>query len=325
MTAHRSRGRRWAVVGALAAAIPALVVLCGPFLMQPNPRLLPERTPAVVGLTFEPVEFSPGDLPLKLRGWWIPADQAKAAVVMVHGGGEDNRSLPYGGGLDLMRDLAAHGYAVLALDLRNYGESDASPEMRPSFGVRESNDVIGALDYLTTRDLAERFAALGFSMGGSTVIYAGARDARLEAVITDSAFAESRTIAAGFVHAAMGLPFWMIGPLLSSAEHVHGMELSAGLPISVVHAIAPRRLLVIHDAADPIVPVDQARRLAAACPGSELWITDTGVETKSPFGTHIQAYTRDPRTYVEHVTRFLDETFAAVPAPTREPRGAVVE
>ncbi|MGH7858083.1 MAG: hypothetical protein ACREQY_12215, partial [Candidatus Binatia bacterium] len=45
-------------------------------------------TPEDHGLRFEPVEFRPPDQPITLRAWWIPAARPKAAVVMVHGGGD---------------------------------------------------------------------------------------------------------------------------------------------------------------------------------------------------------------------------------------------
>jgi len=108
------------------------------------------HTPADYGIVFETVAFRPPDESITLRAWWMPAPSAKAAIILVHGGGDDNRSLPYADGLALARDLVAHGYAVLALDLRNYGESDASPE-GVTFGDLESNDLIGAMSYLTAR------------------------------------------------------------------------------------------------------------------------------------------------------------------------------
>jgi fermentation-respiration switch protein FrsA (DUF1100 family) len=147
-------------------------------------------------------------------------------------------------------------------------------------------------------------------MGGSTILYAASRDTRLEAVVADSAFADSQAVTVNFVHAAMGIPAWIARPLLWSADTVHGMELSAGRPIDVVHKIAPRHLLVIQDEKDPIGPVQQARDLAAACPGSELWIVNTAKGPGNAFGTHIKAYSNDPGAYVARVTQFFDATFA---------------
>jgi uncharacterized protein len=279
-------------------------------LMKANPRLPATRTPADVGLRYESVELSPADAPIRIRAWLMPAADPKATIVVVHGGGEDNRTLPYGNGLELMRDLVAHGYSVLALDLRNFGESDASPDGRMSFGPAESNDVVAAADLLRSRDSASRIGALGFSMGGSAVVYAAAKDERIEAVVLDSAFADSASITENFVQAAMGMPAWVARPFLWSAEYVHGLPLSAGRAVEVVGGIAPRPVLVIQDATDPIVPPDHGRRLAAACPGAELWITDTSRYATDAFGTHIKSYKYDPVPYVERVTGFYDKVFA---------------
>ena len=57
------------------------------------------------------------------------------------------------------------------LTSENYGESDAAPE-GVTFGEAESNDVTGAMNYLAQRNPALRYGALGFSMGGETVLYA---------------------------------------------------------------------------------------------------------------------------------------------------------
>ena len=103
---------------------------------------------------------------------------ARAAIVLVHGGGDDNRAIPHSGGLALARDLVAARYAVPTLDLRNYGESDGTSD-GITFGDAEANDVIGAMDFLAAREPGLRFGALGMSMGGETVLYAAARDGRL--------------------------------------------------------------------------------------------------------------------------------------------------
>src|SRR5690348_14409524 len=108
MSSKAVRRVRVALLGVTALFVAA--VFLGPSFLKANPRLLPTRTPADVGLTFEAVELSPKDFPIRIGAWLVPAPNPKAAIVMVHGGGEDNRSLPYGNGLELMRDLVSHGY-----------------------------------------------------------------------------------------------------------------------------------------------------------------------------------------------------------------------
>ena len=70
--------------------------------MQRTPRWVATRTPGDLGLAFEPVELWPADAAIRLHGWLVPAASSKATIVFVHGGGEDNRTLPYGDGLELV-------------------------------------------------------------------------------------------------------------------------------------------------------------------------------------------------------------------------------
>jgi pimeloyl-ACP methyl ester carboxylesterase len=115
---------RRAVAG-LVVVLATLVVL-GPAFLGAPAHLAVVGSPADYGLRYEAIEFAPADRPIRLRAWWMPAADARAAVVMVHGGGDDNRTQPYQNGMALMRDLVGRGFAVLALDLRNFGESDAT-------------------------------------------------------------------------------------------------------------------------------------------------------------------------------------------------------
>ncbi len=266
--------KRVVVVGAasVVVAVAAFILIAPAFLRPGGDRLALVHTPRDYGVTFETVEFRPPDQPITLRAWWMPSEPAKAAIILVHGGGDDNRSLPYADGLKLAHDLVGHGYSVLAVDLRNYGESDATSE-GVTFGDAEANDIIGAMNYLGTQHPGLRYGGLGFSMGGEAVLYAAARDPRLEAIVTTDTFAEARTVAASFVSASTGLPRLVVLPILWSAEHLHGVPLGRGRAIDVVGAIPPRPVLLIQNEADPIVPVEHCRRLAAAMPGAEVWIT----------------------------------------------------
>src|SRR5439155_15828159 len=175
--------------------------------------------------------------------------------------------------------------------------------------------IIGAMDYLGGHHPGLRYGGLGFSMGGEAVLYAAARDPRLEAIVTTDTFAEARTVAASFVSASTGLPRLVVLPILWSAEHLHGVPLGRGRAIDVVGAIPPRPVLVIQNEADPIVPVEHCRRLAAAMPGAEVWITaappaaDPLIATQGRWGMHTQSYKLYPEEYVGRVTLLFDQGF----------------
>src|SRR2546428_804025 len=144
-------GRRWGRLLLIAGSFSILALIAfivvAPGLLRPGANRLPIiQTPRDYGVAFETVEFQPPDEAITLRAWWMPAAQPKAAIILVHGGGDDNRSLPYADGLKLPHDLAAPDYAVRAVDLRNYGEPQASQE-GVTFWDAGSNDGTGAVTH----------------------------------------------------------------------------------------------------------------------------------------------------------------------------------
>jgi alpha-beta hydrolase superfamily lysophospholipase len=303
------------VVAGAAVAFVALV-LAGPAFVGSPAHLAVTGSPADYGLRYEAIDFLPADRVIHLRGWWMPAADARAAVVMVHGGGDDNRTQPYQNGLALMRDLVGRGFAVLAFDLRNFGESDATPEGR-TFGDLEGNDVLGAVGAALGRLPGKPVAALGCSMGGASVIQAAARGAPLAAIVTDSAFADAREVAVPFTVAAVGWPRLLVVPFVWSAEWVHRVPLGRGSTLDAARRVpSTTRALVIQNDGDPIVPVAHARELAAAMPSAETWITPAPpadhplVGQQGPFGMHCQSYKLDPEGYVARVTAFVDVAIA---------------
>ena len=299
--------RRLIRFGLGIVAILVVLVLVGPALFQPTgKRLALTQRPSDYGLAYEEVTFSPADRAIALRAWWIPGDRPRAALVFVHGGGDDNRSLPYGDGLALARDLVSHGYALLMIDLRNFGESEGTAE-GITYGDLEVNDVVGALDFLAAREPRLPLGAIGFSMGGATVLRAAARDKRLRAVIADSAYADARDVAVSFTRASTGMPRALAAAFVWSASTLHGVPLSRGDTLTALGGATLPPVLLIHDEHDPIAPVEHCRRFAAAIPGSQTWITN--VHASGPFGTHIQSYRLGPEAYVTRVVTFLNGAF----------------
>ena len=287
----------------LVVLLLALVAV-GPALFKPTgKRLAIVERPAAYGLAAEDVSFHPADRAITCKGWWIRGDAPRAALVFVHGGGDDNRSLPYGNGLALARDLVAHHYALLMIDLRNYGESDGTPE-GITYGELETNDVIAAVDAIGARAPELPVGAIGFSMGGATALRAAAREPRLHAVVADSAPANMRDVSVAFTHAATGLPSPLAAAFVWSAEHLHSVPLGRGATADALAGKTMPPVLLINDTRDPIVPIEHQQRLAGVIPGAQTW--QTSYVVASPFGTHIQAYRLGPEAYVARVTAFLD-------------------
>lgn len=80
--------------------------------------------------------------------------------------------------------FARAGYVSLAIDYRTCGASGGTPRGQ-LFPVRQAEDVRNAVSYLETRKDVDpkRIAIWGTSFGGGVVIYAGATDRRIAAVM----------------------------------------------------------------------------------------------------------------------------------------------
>lgn len=190
------------VLGLVGGLIVAAALFFVRYMVQP-PRQPIGATPADAGLPFEAVTFPARD-GLRLAGWFIPAGASEASeasstpqptIILVHGwpwtrlgeGGDNVMAGLMGAApVDLLRlthSLYGAGYSVLMFDLRNHGES--APGGPVTFGLRESNDLLGALEYVSGRDDVDsgRIGTVGFSMGGNTVLYTLPQTQQIKAAV----------------------------------------------------------------------------------------------------------------------------------------------
>ncbi len=208
---------------------------------------------------------------------------------------------------------------VLGLDFRGHGTSDESPT---TFGLREIDDVAGALAWLGERGM-DRVALMGMSMGGMTAIASVAilgdgsligsdadpdapahvpapRRPRILAVIADSAAPEVEAVAVPFIPGP--------APRIVSARVFDALARALGgdprdiEPIRMIGLLEGVDVLLISGDRDPILPVADARRLAqAGPPGTEHWIV-RGAD-------HRRGHQVDPDGYEARVTSHLRHAF----------------
>ena len=115
------------------------------------------RTPDAYGLEYEEVCFPAAD-GLELRGWFIPG-RSNALVIHNHFSPASRYGFPghmknfeASGGFEVnflpkYRALHDAGYSVLSYDMRNHGQSDASPDGICGVGYWEWQDIIGSLRF----------------------------------------------------------------------------------------------------------------------------------------------------------------------------------
>lgn len=190
---------RWVFLlfGVIAGISASIIVYFSRRLINP-PRQPQWANPSDLGLSYESVQFPAAD-GVRLSGWFVPAKtdtgRGGATLILVHGwpwnrlgeAAEDFLSgilqLPPVDLLRLAFSLQQDGYNLLMFDLRNHGSSAAAPPV--TFGWQESKDLLGAVQYLNSRDDVDsgRIGAVGFSMGANTVLYGLSKTDQIKAAI----------------------------------------------------------------------------------------------------------------------------------------------
>jgi alpha-beta hydrolase superfamily lysophospholipase len=138
------------------------------------------RTPADVDLAFEPFEATNPD-GTRIAGWWLPAADLMATVVMVHGFGQNKSSM-----LGRAAVFVAAGFNVALIDLRARGESGGT---RADLGPKAASDVLAAVDALvqTGRHPGGPLIGYGFSHGARAVVFAAAQaPERFAAIVAEA-------------------------------------------------------------------------------------------------------------------------------------------
>lgn len=286
--------RRWAR-WTLALACAALV-LYGAFVGYVSWRsadalVHPARpaaswTPADVGLSFEPVDLATED-GVRLAAWWMPADDARGTVILLHGYGDSkNQSLAYA------PFLHAASFHVLAFDFRAHGESGGA---FTTVGLDEVRDAEAAYRYAAARD-GDRVAFLGLSMGAATAINA-AGGLGVDAVVADSAFATLQNIAANSITHFTDLPRYPYGPVaVFLAARMVERDIADNQPVRAAERLAAP-LLVIQGSADTIAFPDEDGRPIAEAAGADYWLVDGA--------THVGAHAAARDEYERRVVEFL--------------------
>jgi uncharacterized protein len=267
------------IIGFVAGLVGIMVALFTRYLINP-PRQRLWATPADVGLAYEKIEFPARD-GYRLSGWFIRAKAEKRpTIVLIHGwpwnrlgnAGDDALSDISGSApVDFLRlayTLHHAGYHLLMFDLRNHGESVAAPPV--TFGLQESNDLLGALDYLNGRDDVDqkRIGAMGFSMGANTVLYSLPYTDKIRAAVLVQP-TSIQLFARRFAYDLLGPLSKLVLPLVDLVYTAgYGLHLGAIEPIMVAAGAGKTPILYVQGTGDRWGSLSNVQQMVAATPGA---------------------------------------------------------
>ena len=220
------------------------------------PRFPYWRDPADAFIYYRDVTLTTAD-GVSLAAWYVPAVGQRSAatrptVLLAHGLLDRKGTM-----LNLLPWLHRAGYNVMMFDFRGHGASDKRPT---TIGRKEALDVQAALDWLEAEGVGGSVGGLGMSLGAAALVNAAAQDARLDALVLDSLFADWSDT--DFARDYRLPPDWLVPDVPSPVDIMPDIH----MPI-----------LLIHGTADILTDVQHAERLyAAANEPKELWINDSG-------------------------------------------------
>jgi pimeloyl-ACP methyl ester carboxylesterase len=216
----------------------------------------------------------------KLQMWWMPQPTPQAPTLLYLHGTFRNlyRNYPK---IEALRDA---GFAVLAVDYRGWGESEAIVPSEPTIVA----DADVAWDELTRRqpDPLKR-VIFGHSMGGAVAINLASRKHYLTdyaALITESTFTNLPDVAAS------------VGVLGTIASWITRQKFDSLAKIGQVDA----PLLMMHGQDDNTVPVELGRKLRDAARPGVRWL-------EVPGGTHSGLHREAPQLYQQAVKSVINQ------------------
>jgi pimeloyl-ACP methyl ester carboxylesterase len=306
---------RWVVVSLLIVSIvvttayTALSIYIATQLVY-VPQMPLYATPASLGLQFKYVTFPSRIDQVQLKGWYIPGVlpngklTSQRTIILVHGL-RANRADKSVGLLNLSADLARHGFAVLAFDMRGMGESPPAPL---SLGYFEQRDVLGAVDFLRSGSMPypalgrpRIIGGYGVSMGAATLLMASAQEPAIRAVVSDCAYADIIPILEREVPQRGHVPGLFTPGALFALNALYGMNFYAVRPVDIVASIAPRPIFFIHGTGDTFVPPSNMDVLAAAARTEANAHVQTWLVPKA---SHAQSFHTEGDVYVDRVVAF---------------------
>jgi len=228
-------------------------------------------TPADAGFAYQDVSITTSK-GVRLHGWFIPVEQAKATVLFLHGNaGNISHRLD---SIAIFREL---GLDVFIIDYRGYGQSEGKPSETGTY-----LDARAAWEYLVVeRQIApDKIVIFGRSLGGAVASWLAAETAP-GAVILESTFTSAPDMAYRLY------PFLPVRLLT---------RLKYPVKENVKRLSSP--LLVIHSKQDEIIPYDMGESVFAAAPEPKQMLALTG--------DHNGGFMMNRDQYQAVIGRFLD-------------------
>jgi len=301
------------VTGTIAMVLLFLWLFAIPYSAVQPVHIDIEKSPEDVGLAYDNFSVVPDDKTLNIAGWWMPAENARASLVFIHGGGSARHS-SFFDSVPFYADMVHAGVNVAAIDLRNHGLS-GDDTSGVQFGLTEKYDALAAVRYARMRAPDLPVFLMGISMGGATAIHAAASNADITGLILLDPLLDTVDVFTRGATVQTGLPGSLFLPSAWSAQLFFGLPSGS----SEADALARRLtlpVLLMQDPDDPVTRAVHARALAEENANIEMWMAPPidgdhrDLMRRGRWQTHVMAYVAFPEKFTMRVLRFLKDNLS---------------
>jgi fermentation-respiration switch protein FrsA (DUF1100 family) len=209
-----------------------------------------------------------------LSGWFVPSVRSYKSVIIGHGLGVNKSNF-----IELVSLWNKLGYNVLIFDFRGHGDSQGHTV---SFGFREKEDIIAAVNYLCTRKDIDpnKIIGYGVSFGAVAMIRAAAEDSRIKVLIVDSPFAEVNTMANKILDRMYIVPNFVRKPLIEIGLAIASLDLGFNIrkcsSLKFIPGLRNQPVLIIHAKQDTLIPCTESEKLFKLAPEpKKLYLVDS--------------------------------------------------
>ncbi len=259
---------------------------CSNLLYYPTDTLYSD--PRKTGLDVESLSLPLKDGETKIHAWLLKLPETKSpkGVVFFFHGNAENLSSHYFNSVFLVNA----GYEVLIFDYPGYGSStgESDPESTVEAGAVY-------LKWLAENRPKVPWIVIGQSLGGAValrVIADGPKDLPIKLIVVDSSFLSYQRVGRKTLSRVwFTWPFQWIAWLVLSDRWA---------PESVLSAIPPRPLLVIHGTEDQAIPFELGEELYEKASEPKLFWRIEG-------GQHIDVFRREKGRYQKELLDLIDQ------------------
>jgi uncharacterized protein len=279
----------------LASAIMVLVTIVGA-MVAGWLIALPVQTRIGIppaDLNADSVTFSSGS-GATVHGWWCSIQNASGAVLLLPGIRANRLSM-----IERARFLHRAGYLVLLIDLQATGETTGE---HITFGWKESQDVIAAIDFIRQFDPTIPVAIIGNSLGGVAALLA-TPPLKIDALILEEVYPTIEIATRNRMENYLG-PFGRpLTPLLiNQLQWRLGVSASELRPVDHIENVECPVFIISGEDDRNTRPADTRMLVERARNPKEVWFV--------PKAGHVDLHRAAPQEYEKRVLAFLAKSIS---------------